>query len=128
MKKKVLIVEDEPILALELTEDLTRAGYEVLPVLTDGDRVLSVVLQHHPDLILMDIKIYGFRDGIEAAKRIRPHSTTPIVYLSSKPYTEVKDRVAGTAPAWYLEKPYEGAILLSTMQRVLGQDQNLKSP
>lgn len=121
MKKKVLIVEDEPILGLEISEDLQKAGYEVLPVIPDGDRVLTEVMSAKPDVIVMDIKIFGFRDGIDAAKRLRPLVTTPIVYLTSKPYDEVKERVKTTAPAWYLEKPYDVRRLLSTLDLVWQQ-------
>lgn len=116
---KILIVEDEPILALELTEDLNQAGYAVCGTVSDGDKVLPAVMQNRPDAILMDIKILGFRDGIEAAARVRGLLPVPIIYLTSKPYAEVSQRIAATQPAWYLEKPYDEAKLLATLKTVL---------
>lgn len=108
---KVLLVEDEPILALELKEDLTELGFDVVEVISDGDRVFSSVVKHKPDVIVLDIKLFGFRDGIEAALQLRGFFATPIVYLTSFPREAVQERIAKTHPAFYLEKPYEPLML-----------------
>jgi len=104
---RILIVEDEPILALELKEDLQDLGYSVFDVVADGDMVLPAFLKNRPDVVLMDIKLHGFRDGIESATQIRGFYKTPIVYLSSYPETDVQERLTKTAPYTYLQKPYE---------------------
>lgn len=104
---RILIVEDEPILALELKEDLQDLGFEISDVVTDGDMVLRSFLRDRPDIVLMDIRLQGFRDGIESATQIRGFFPTPIVYLSSLPEREVEDRLPRTAPYAYLQKPYE---------------------
>ncbi len=109
---KVLVVEDEPILALELKEDLTELGFEVADVISDGDSILSSVVRNKPDAIVMDIKLFGFRDGIEAANQIRGfYKNTPIIYLSSYPETEVSERIKKTHPSYYLQKPYDPQTL-----------------
>ncbi|MBU0954622.1 MAG: response regulator [Spirochaetes bacterium] len=118
--KTILVVEDEPLLALELCEDLTKHGYKVPPSINDGDMVLAGVLRHKPDLVVMNIKLFGFRSGLDEALRIRGFFKTPIVYLSSYPYTEVAEQVKRTGPAAYLEKPYNEASLLETIGRMLG--------
>jgi two-component system, response regulator PdtaR len=115
----ILVVEDEPILGLELQEDLQSLGYKVPEVIPDGDRVLSAVSRHHPDVILMDIKLYGFRDGVDAALQIRGFYKTPIVYLSSYPKSEMEQRVQKTAPVAYIEKPYNLTELRAVIEAAL---------
>lgn len=108
-------MEDEPILALELKEDLQDMGFAVSEVVADGDMVLHAFLRNKPDVVLMDIKLHGFRDGIDSASQIRGFYKTPIIYLSSFPEGEVVDRLVRTAPYSYLQKPYE----LPRLQQVI---------
>lgn len=112
---RILIVEDEPILALELKEDLQDMGFAVSEVVADGDMVLHAFLRNKPDVVLMDIKLHGFRDGIDSASQIRGFYKTPIIYLSSFAETEVVDRLVRTAPYSYLQKPYD----LPRLQQVI---------
>ena len=100
-------MEDEPILALELTEDLKDMGFLVSEVVADADMVLHAFLRNKPDVVLMDIKLHGFRDGIDSAFQIRGFYKTPIIYLSSFAEGEVKERLSRTAPYFYVQKPYE---------------------
>ena len=104
---RILIVEDEPILALELKEDLQDMGFAVSEVVADGDMVLHAFLRTKPDVVLMDIKLHGFRDGIDSASQIRGFYQTPIIYLSSFAEGDVQERLIRTAPYSYLQKPYE---------------------
>ncbi len=115
----ILIVEDEPILALELKEDLQAEGYTITGIIADGDMVMQAVLQQKPDIIIMDIKLFGFRDGIEAVDRVRGFFKTPILYLSSYPYSEVRERLARSQPAWYLEKPYVMEKLMLSLEPIV---------
>jgi len=112
---KILIVEDEPILALELKEDLEQLGYEITGVVADGDMVLRTFLSCRPDVILMDIKLHGFRDGVDSAVQIRGFYQTPIVYLSSYAERDLGDRLARTQPFAFLQKPYDLAHLRQTI-------------
>ena len=121
MGTRILIVEDEAILGLELKEDLCAMGYEVPEIVTDGDRVLRAVAAHKPDLILMDIKLYGFRDGIEAAGQVRGFFETPILYLSSYPEAEVANRIRRTSQAAYLEKPCSPEVLQRAIEEALSR-------
>ena len=104
---RVLIVEDEPILGLELKEDLQDLGYFVSGVVDDGDMVMRAFLVDRPDVVLMDIKLHGFRDGIDSALQIRGFYPTPIIFLSSYSEAEVGDRLPRIAPYAFLQKPYE---------------------
>ena len=112
---RILIVEDEPILALELKEDLQDMGFFVSEVVFDGDMVLHAFLRYKPDVVLMDIKLNGFRDGIDSASQIRGFYKTPIIYLSSFSEAEVIGRLTRTAPYTYLQKPYELPLLFQTI-------------
>lgn len=112
---RVLIVEDEPILALELQEDLKDMGFEVTDLVSDGDMVLHTFLRQRPDVILMDIRLHGFRDGIDSAAQIRAFYQVPIVFLSSFPENEVESRLVKASPFAYIQKPYELARLKETL-------------
>ena len=107
MAIKILVVEDEPVLGIELRDDLTALGYDVCEILPDADKVNAVAAMYHPDVIIMDIKLYGFRDGIDASKQVRLFYDTPIVFLSSYTYEEVERRVEKVSKSVYLQKPYE---------------------
>lgn len=112
---KILIVEDEPLLGLEIRDDLNDWGHQVCEILPDGDAVLPAVVRHRPDLIIMDIKIFGFRDGIEAAKRLRAAYAVPIIFLTSYSLEEIRSRLTGVDPFLYLPKPYDQAALRSAL-------------
>jgi len=116
---KILIVEDEPVLELELTEDLQGAGHEVVGVEDSGDKAMFQTIKNRPDLIIMDIKLHGFRDGIDSALQIRGFYPTPIVFLTSYALKDVEERIKRTGPAWYLQKPYSLPSLLKTIDGIL---------
>ena len=116
---RVLIVEDEPILALELREDLQDLGFSVIDVVSDGDMVLQSFVRNRPDVVLMDIKLQGFRDGIDSASQIRGFYKTPIVYISSYPEVEVAGRLPRTTPYVYIQKPYDLDCLKDLITGVL---------
>jgi len=82
-KNKILVVEDEIIIAEDLMLRLNRLGYEVLPYVSTGKEALEILLNTSPDLVLMDIRIKGDIDGIETAKVIVDKYSTPVVYLTS---------------------------------------------
>lgn len=121
-KPRILIVEDEPILALELKEDLQELGCVVADVVSDGDMVLHNFLKARPDVILMDIKLHGFRDGIDSAIQIRGFYQTPIVFLSSYAEADVADRLSRTAPYAFLQKPYEPSQLQQLITSLVSKD------
>lgn len=112
---RVLIVEDEPILGLELKEDLQDLGYSVADVVDDADMVLRAFVQDRPDVVLMDIKLHGFRDGVDSALQIRGFYQTPIVFLSSYAENDVGERLHRVEPYAFLQKPFE----LERLQQVI---------
>src|SRR5580658_3195795 len=80
---KVMIVEDEAVVALHLRQELTKLGHVVAGVATSGEQALKMVDEVFPDVILMDIHIQGEIDGIETTKRIPRYLHIPVIYLTA---------------------------------------------
>lgn len=106
----VLVVEDESIVAEDLKVHLHDMGYHVPAMEFEGERAVKAALEHNPDVILMDIRLGGRIDGIEAAHRIRKQSRIPVIFLTSYPDRDIVRRASFAGPAGYLLKPvnYEG--------------------
>lgn len=85
---KILIVEDNAIIAIDLQNTLIKLGYTVPAVVSSGEEAINKVKENNPDLVLMDINLYGEMDGVEAASKIHTFSDTPIIYLTA--YTDEK--------------------------------------
>lgn len=112
MKKlRVLIVEDEPIIAADLADRLTDMGYEVAQQFSSGEEALTYVDQNELDLVLMDIKLEGKLDGIETAQKLQEKHPYPIIYLSSNTDEPTFARAKSTLPAAFLTKPFRGKDL-----------------
>lgn len=82
-KAKILVVEDEIIIAMEIAERLKAMGYEVMRIVSNGQMAIENAIREEPDLILMDIMIQGEIDGIETATKIRSFSDIPVIYLTA---------------------------------------------
>jgi CheY-like chemotaxis protein len=115
----ILVVEDEPIVSMQLQESLEGMGHTVPAVLDSGDEVLAAVLKHKPDLILMDIKLRSFIDGVDAAARVKLVYDVPVIYLTAYPSKGSQDRAERTAPAAYLVKPINDKALGEQIERAL---------
>lgn len=118
-RERVLVVEDEIIVAEELREDLERFGYEVPAVLSSGDEVVETVARLRPDLLLMDIRIEGSVDGIEAAFQAKAEFGVPVVYLTAYSDPETLSRAAATRPAAYLLKPFNERELAANLRMAI---------
>jgi PAS domain S-box-containing protein len=105
--KTVLIVEDESVVALDLKLQLKKLGYEVSGLADSGDQAIEIAGQQHPDIVLMDVRLRGDMDGIQAAALIRRDHDIPIIFLTSHSDDETVHRAAQTAPYGYLTKPYQ---------------------
>ena len=86
METKILIVEDEVIVAKNIEKHLNSAGYSVVGYATTAEESIKKALKEKPDLVLMDIKLKGATDGIEAANKIRETLHLPVIFLTS--YTD----------------------------------------
>jgi len=103
----VLIVEDESVVALDLKLQLTKLGYGVAGIAGSGDEAIRLAGSSHPGIILMDVRLHGETDGIQAAESIRRQHDIPIIFLTSHSDDETVRRAALTAPYGYLTKPFQ---------------------
>lgn len=122
---KILIVEDESIVALALQEMVEQLGYQVVGNVLTGEEAVTKAIDLKPDLILMDIRLKGMIDGIEAAQKIRSKTDIPIIYLTAYGDEETVHRAKKTEPSAYIIKPFNELSLRSNIEIVLHQ-QKLK--
>ena len=120
-KYRILIVEDEGVVALEMKEFLEANGFETGRPLASANEVVEEVLKSKIDLILMDIHLKSFIDGIDAAQRISIMKPIPVIFLTAYPNTTIKERALKTKPVAYLEKPVDLDQLLGLIRNTLGE-------
>lgn len=102
----VLIVEDDPILALDLAELLEEWNYRVCGVARSADAALELAALHRPDLALVDVGLSGRMDGIDLAVRLRRDFALPSIIVTGSLSAELADRARPARPAGFLSKPY----------------------
>ncbi len=118
-EKIVLIVEDEMIIAKNMQNRLEGLGYRVPSIANSGDEAIRMAESAQPDLILMDIKLKGTVDGIQAAEKIRNRLDIPVVFLTAYSDGAMLERAKATEPYGYLIKPFNVRELNSTIQVAL---------
>ena len=116
--KKILIVEDDAIIAMRLQDTLDNWGYGTA-IIPSGEKALEWIGQHNPDLVLMDIRLDGKLDGIQAAEQIRANLGPPTIFLSAYSDEELIERAKLTEPYGYLVKPVQERELRSTMEMAM---------
>ena len=118
---RVMVVEDERIVALNLKQRLVRLGYEISGMAASGEKALAEIERTQPDVILMDINIEGDIDGIETASRIPAEYHTPVIYLTAYSEQATLDRAKATKPYGYLLKPFSERELHATIQMAMAR-------
>ena len=104
---RILIVEDEHIVAMGIKRMLKGLGYTVTGVASSGEDAISKAESTFPDLVLMDIMLKGELDGVEAAKEIKERFDVPVVYLTAYSDSNILERVKKTGPFGYIVKPFD---------------------
>ena len=122
-KKKILVVEDDNIIGMEIRDRVENLGYDVPAVLSYGEEAIAKVEVLKPDLILMDIQLRGKVDGIQAAEQIRRNYDIPVVYLTAYADDNTLQRAKITEPFGYVIKPFEERDLASTIEMALYKHQ-----
>jgi len=121
---QILVVEDQGIVADDLRRRLTRLGYTVPDIAFSGEEAVEKAKTFHPDLILMDIRLKGDMDGVEAAEKIHGTLDIPIIYLTAHSDRETLSRAKKTEPFGYiLKKPFDERELLSNIEMALYKHQ-----
>ncbi len=115
----ILVVEDEGIVAQEIKSRLEKAGYSVCGVVHDGERAVAEAEHLKPDLVLMDIRLKGDMDGIEAAGLIRERFNIPVVYLTAYTDSATLERAKVKEPFGYVVKPFETRSLMVSIEIAL---------
>lgn len=116
MKIRVLIVEDNSLIAEEISITLKKHSLEVVDICRSGEDAINTFKVKDIDLVLMDVILNGKMDGIETASKILQHRTLPIIYLTDHTDKKFLDRAMDTYPASYLSKPYDEATLVRTIE------------
>ena len=118
-KKKILVVEDEVIVAQDIVQTLTSLGYEVPGFITTGEEALRKSREENPDLILMDIMLSGDMDGVKTAEMITRELNTPVVYLTAYSNQQVFEKAKTSRPYGYIVKPFDEINLYTTIETAI---------
>jgi DNA-binding response OmpR family regulator len=120
--RKILIVEDEFIIALDLQNRLIQFGYEVPDLAFTGEEAIECCQRRHFDLILMDIVLRGKMDGIETAKLIRNQFNIPVIFLTAHTDVNTLNRTSEVDAFCYIRKPFNDKELKIIIETILREN------
>ena len=110
-----MIVEDESIVAMAIREMVDRLGYQTVGTVLTGEEAIRMAKELSPDIVLMDIRLKGDMDGIDAARKIRQMADIPIIYLTAYGDEKTVSRAKETVPSAYIIKPFNELSLRSSI-------------
>lgn len=122
-KRTVIVAEDESLIRMDIVETLREHGFDVIAEAADGAEAVELVNQHHPDLLVMDIKMPNM-DGITAAEKLID-TKTPIVLLTAFSQKELVDRASEAGAMAYVVKPFTPNDLLPAIEIALSRHTQL---
>lgn len=115
-KAKILLIEDEAVVALEIQTRLIQMGYDVSGICNTGEDAIARAMEIKPDVLLTDIMLAGKINGVEAARQIREKHGTMIIYLTAYSDDATLRQAADTEPCGYIVKPYDPRTLRATIE------------
>ncbi len=115
-EQRALIIEDEILIAEELKERLSRLGFAVIGAVDTAEEGIAIATREQPDIVLLDIRLRGEKDGIEAAREIREQIDLPIVYVTAYSDQRTVERVKNTEHDGFILKPFHRRDLQSTIE------------
>lgn len=116
---RILVVEDEVIVATNIQNRLKKLGHDVPAIASSGEEAVKKAAEMHPDLVLMDIRLKGDMDGVEAAEQIRAASNIPVLYLTAYANHRILERAKTTEPYAYIVKPFQERELCASIELAL---------
>lgn len=116
MLNRIMVVEDEYIVSLDLKTMLEDLGHQVIATVTRGEEVVNMAYRYQPDMVLMDIRLAGKTTGTEAAQRLREVMDVPVIFLSAYSDDSVLAEAEKSFPYGYLLKPFERRELAATIR------------
>ena len=126
-RARILVVEDEELVALAIKQCLERLGYEVPDIVASGEEAVKKSAALEADLVLMDIHLQGIMNGIEAASVIKDSARVPVVYLTAYSDRDTLDQAKITEPFGYILKPFDERCLEATVKMALRKSQGQKA-
>jgi len=126
-KTKILIVEDEMIIAANISLQLTELGYEVTGIIPRGEDALLNIEENKPDILLLDINLKGSLDGIETAKAMQKTHNIPVIYLTANVDDAHFNRAKETHPYGFISKPFKKLDLQRAIELTISQLQSQPS-
>jgi CheY-like chemotaxis protein len=118
-KPGILVVEDEKILALDLKMIIEDSGWRLTGIVSSGEDAIDGMRKDRPDLVLMDIKLEGGMDGIEAAEKIREEFDIPLVFITGNVDGNTVERAKKVGPAGFISKPLDMNKLTEMFEKIL---------
>ncbi len=115
---KILIVEDEMIIAADISMQLTKLGYQIIGIQTKAEGLLQTITTNRPDIILMDIVLAGNLDGIDAAILILENDPIPVVFLTSNTEDTTFERALAAKPFAFISKPFRVSEIKRTLELI----------
>ncbi len=126
MAVRVVIAEDEAIVRLDLKETLEEEGYDVVGETGRGDEAVELVRQHHPDLVILDIKMPGM-DGLSAAREIRGQRQCAILILTAFSQRNLVEEARDAGALAYLVKPFQRSELVPAIEVAMGRFNEMRA-
>jgi CheY-like chemotaxis protein len=120
MAARILVVEDEQIIAADLCNKLTRMGHQIVGIAIAADEAIAIADELKPDLVLMDVQLDGAMTGTEAACTIQERTGAPVVYVTAFPGIFVRDPTKMQQPGICLGKPFSRLQLEAAVHAALG--------
>jgi DNA-binding LytR/AlgR family response regulator len=117
-KTRILIVEDDMIIAANISLQLSKLGYEVTGIESRGEDAVNHAIENRPDIILMDIQLKGGMNGIDAAKKIQEKTAIPLIYLTANADEASFQKAKETKPYAFISKPFNKLNLERTIELV----------
>lgn len=118
-KVKIVIVEDEFVIAEDIRITLQDHGYDMMAIFDRGEAALPFIIKENPDMVLVDIHLDGEMDGVELVKQLRAKANLPVVYLTANSDATTYERARDTHPNAFLIKPFASANLLASVDLAL---------